>query len=613
MEVLTVNNEAHEKLSTGNVLKAIGTVFGDIGTSPLYTFAAIIAFTKPNQNEIIGITSLIIWALILLPTIQYAWFAMNLSIRGEGSIIVLGEIAKSITKNEYLKKLHKALVIVGIGFLLGDGIITPAITILSSVEGLRLIEGLNDLKQEEVLVIALIITIMLFALQKFGTGKIGLTFGPIMTIYFLSISLIGLYYITNNPSVLMAFNPLEAINFILNHPVASFLALSGIILAVTGGEAMYADMGHIGKKAIRVAWIFVFLGVVSSYLGQASLILNNLNEKNPFFDAANALLGNTFYIPFLILVTMAGIIASQALISGVFSLIFQSINARLVPLLRVVHTSTELSSQIYIPVVNFFLFLGVLIMYFIFRESEKMASAYGFAVNIDMVITSLFLIYIYYKLKKPFFFAGSIFLFMIDLTFLASNTLKIPHGAFWPILFAIPPIAVITLYNLGQNRITKYGKFMDLNKFIENFSKIYPNKCKIKGCAVFLVRNPERVPPYIVETMIKHGIVYEDNIFLSLQKIDQPFGIKSYFAKDLCEGIKYAVIEYGYQEIVNVENELRNLDINERVVFYGVDNVYSENLIWKLFGLIKRIFSNFAEFYKLPPQKVHGVVVRIEI
>lgn len=608
-----MNTEAHERLSIGNVIKALGTVFGDIGTSPLYTFAVIVAFTKPNQNEIIGIASLIIWALILLPTVQYAWFAMNLSLRGEGSIIVLGEIAKSIAKNENLKKLHKALVIIGIGFLLGDGIITPAITILSSVEGLRLIEGFSNLKQEEILIIALIITTLLFAFQKFGTGKIGLTFGPIMTVYFSAIFLIGIYYITKNPAVLMAFNPLEAINFIINHPFTSFLALSGIILAITGGEAMYADMGHIGKNAIRVAWIFVFMAVSSSYLGQASLMLSKMHEDNPFFDAANILLGNTLYIPFLILVTLAGIIASQALISGVFSLIFQSINARLVPLLRVVHTSEELSSQIYIPVVNFFLFVGVLIMYFLFRESEKMASAYGFAVNIDMVITSSFLMYIYFKLRKLFFFVGSIFLFMIDLTFLASNTLKIPHGAYWPILFALPPIAIITLYNLGQNRILKYGKFMDLNKFIENFSKIYSTRCKIKGCAVFLIRNPERVPPYIVETVIKHGIIYEDNIFLSLEKADKPFGIESYFAKDLCEGIRYAVIKYGYQEIVNVEKELRNLDINERVVFYGVDNVYSENLIWKLFGLIKRIFSNFAEFYKLPPQKVHGVVVRIEI
>jgi len=602
-----------DKVSLSNVIRAIGTVFGDIGTSPLYTFAVIVLVTKPKPDEILGIASLIIWTLILIPTVQYAWFAMNLSLRGEGSIIVLGEIAQSITKNPKIRLIHRALTIVGIGFLLGDGIITPAITILSSTEGLRLIHGLEGLSQEIILGIAIFITTMLFLIQRYGTGKIGIAFGPIMTLYFITIASIGIYYISHNPIVLKAFNPLEAINFISNHPFVAFLALSEIILAATGGEAMYADMGHIGKNAIRTAWVFVFFAVVMSYLGQASILLGNIKEDNPFFHGANLLLGNDLYILFLILITIAGIIASQALISGVFSLIFQSINARLVPLLLVRHTSTEISTQIFIPIVNLFLFIGVLIMFFIFRESEKMASAYGLAVNIDMVITSLFLIYIYFNLKKYGYFLGSILLLLIDLTFLSSNTLKIPHGAYWPILFAIPPIFIISLYTIGQSRIGKVGKFMPKENFIENFNKIYPKKCHIKGSAVFLVRSIERIPPYIVETMIKHGIVYEENIFLSLKKLDRPFGIRSYFAEDLCPGIKYAVIEYGYQEIVNVEKELRNLDINERVVFYGVDNVYSDNIIWKIFGLIKRIFSNFAEFYKLPAQKVHGVVVRVEI
>lgn len=601
------------KTSFSDVIRAIGTVFGDIGTSPLYTFAVIILITKPTIEEIYGIASLIIWTLILIPTLQYAWLAMNLSLRGEGSIIVLGEIAQSITKSEKLRRVHRALTILGIGFLLGDGIITPAITILSSTEGLKLIHGLENLTQEEILFIAIFITLMLFLVQKFGTGKIGIAFGPFMTVYFLSIALIGIYFISKNPSVLKAFNPMEAFNFIANHPFVAFLALSEVILVATGGEAMYADMGHIGKNAIRIAWIFVFFAVVSSYLGQVSFILSKPGEQNPFFGSASILLGNNFYILFLIIVTGAGIIASQSLISGVFSIIFQGINARLIPLLQVRHTSTQLSTQIYIPVVNFFLLLGVLIMFLLFRQSEKMASAYGFAVNIDMVITSIFLMYIYFNLRKYFYFVVAVFLFLIDLTFLASNTLKIPHGAFWPILFATPPITFMAIYVLGQARIYKKAKFMDLQTFINNFQKIYPSKCKIKGCAVFLIREKERIAPYIVETMIKHGIIYEENVFLSLKKLDQPFGIKSYIAGEICPGIKHAIVEYGYQEIVNVEQELRNLDINERVVFYGVDNVYSENLIWKLFGLIKRIFSNFADFYKLPPQKVHGVVVRIEI
>ncbi|MEZ0323769.1 MAG: KUP/HAK/KT family potassium transporter [Hydrogenothermaceae bacterium] len=600
-------------LKISDVVRAIGTVFGDIGTSPLYTLSVIILITKPKPEEIFGIVSLMIWTLIAIPTIQYAWFAMNLSLRGEGSIIVLGEIASSLTKSKKLKILHKALIIIGIGFLLGDGIITPAITILSSAEGLRLINGLENLPQETVLFIAISITIALFAIQKYGTGKIGIAFGPIMIVYFLSIATIGLYFISQNPVVLKAINPMEALNFILNHPIVAFISLSEIILVATGGEAMYADMGHIGKNAIRVGWVLVFFAVTMSYLGQAAFILNHQKETNPFFHGATVLLGNELYILFLLLVTVAGIIASQSLISGVFSLIFQGINARLIPLIQIRHTSTELSTQIYIPVVNFFLLVGVLLMFFMFRESEKMASAYGLAVNIDMVITATLLSYIYFSLKKYPFFIGSLGLLIIDLTFLLSNTLKIPHGAYWPILFAIPPISIISLYLLGQNRIYSRAKFMDLNKFLEAFNKAYSKGHKIKGKAVFLLRDINRIPPYMVETMIKHGILYEENIFLTLNKLDKPFGIKVYFKKDINPHIKHITIDYGYQEIVNVEEHLRNLKINERVIFYGVDNVYSENIIWKLFGLVKRIFSNFADFYKLPSQKTHGVVVRIEI
>ncbi|MEJ5173082.1 MAG: KUP/HAK/KT family potassium transporter [Hydrogenothermaceae bacterium] len=596
-----------------DVIKAIGTVFGDIGTSPLYTLAVIILITKPKPEEIFGIVSLMIWTLIVIPTIQYAWFAMNLSLRGEGSIIVLGEIASSIAKSKKLKIIHKALILIGIGFLLGDGIITPAITILSSTEGLRLINGLESLSQETVLFIAISITLVLFAIQKYGTGKIGIAFGPIMIFYFLSIATIGLYFISQNPVVLKALNPVEGLNFIINHPFIAFISLSEIILVATGGEAMYADMGHIGKNAIRAGWVFVFFSVTISYLGQASFILNNQQETNPFFHSASILLGNEFYMLFLILVTVAGIIASQALISGVFSLIFQGINARLIPLLQVRHTSTKLSTQIYIPVVNFFLLIGVLIMFFIFRESEKMASAYGLAVNIDMVITAILLSYIYFSLKKYPFFIGSIGLLLVDLIFFLSNTLKIPHGAYWPIMFAIPPISIISLYLLGQNRIYSKAKFMDLNKFLEAFDKVYSKGHIIKGKGVFLLRDINRVPPYIVETMIKHGIIYEENIFLTLNKLDEPFGIKAYFKEDLNPHIKHITIDYGYQEFVNVDECLRDLKMNERVIFYGVDNVYSNNIIWKLFGLIKRVFSNFADFYKLPPQKVHGVVVRIEI
>nr|WP_211248374.1 KUP/HAK/KT family potassium transporter [Thermodesulfobacterium hydrogeniphilum] len=240
------------------VLRAIGAVFGDIGTSPLYTLAIIILLTKPSPQELIGVSSLIIWTLLLLVTVQYAWLAMNLSLRGEGGTVVLGEIANSLTHNIKFRKIYRILVFIGLSFLLGDGVITPAITILSSVEGLKLIPAFKGFAQFEIIMIAIIITLFLFSIQKRGTGKIGEYFGPIMFLWFLSIGLIGMHYILKNPHVLKAFNPWYAIEFILHHPFRGLIALSEVLLAATGGEALYADMGHLGRDAIRKAWIFVF-------------------------------------------------------------------------------------------------------------------------------------------------------------------------------------------------------------------------------------------------------------------------------------------------------------------------------------------------------------------
>ncbi len=602
-------------IELSHMVRAIGVVFGDIGTSPLYTLSAIILIAKPSKEDIIGIVSLIIWSLILIPTIQYAWFAMKVSTKGEGGIIVLGEYASSISKSLKLRRVIRILTILGIGFLLGDGIITPAITILSSVEGLRLIKGLESLSQDMVIVIAFIIALFLFAVQRYGTGNIGIAFGPIMVIYFSTIAVIGLYYIYENPNALRVINPAEAISFILKHPFIAILSLSEIILAVTGSEAMYADMGHVGKNAIRIAWGFVFISVSLSYIGQCGFILEKSLEGhiNPFFYSANELLGNNIYILFLILVTVAGIIASQALISGVFSLVFQSINSGLMPLLYVKHTSTHFSTQIYIPVVNFLLFVGVSTMFLVFKQSERMASAYGFAVNMNMVITAMLLMYIFLILRKIPFFLGSIGLFIVDTLFLFSGIFKIPHGAYWAIIFAIPPILLIFLYTSGQRRIYEKSKFMDLEKFLEVFNKVYSKGRVLKGTAVFLIKDVRKIPPYVVTSVINHGILYEQDVFLSLKKLEKPFGINVTFCEDLDLHIKHVVIEYGYQEIVNLDKELKKLNINERVIFYGVDNIYSHGLVWKLFGLIKKVSPNFADFYRLLPQKVHGVVVRIEI
>jgi len=276
-----------------DIIRAIGAVFGDIGTSPIYTLTVLMLLTKPEKDQMVGIASLIIWTLIILVSVQYAWLAMNLSIKGEGGIVVLGEIAKALTKNQKFRKLYRIFIVLGLSFLMGDGVITPAITILSSSEGIRLIPGFENMPQSEIILIAIIITIALFSIQSKGTGKIGSLFGPIMILWFTSIGIIGLYYILQAPQVIKALSPHYAIEFLISNPLKGFIALSEVILAATGGEALYADMGHLGRVSIRRAWVFVFFMLTLNYLGQVAFVILNttVEGQSIFFCISKSITG----------------------------------------------------------------------------------------------------------------------------------------------------------------------------------------------------------------------------------------------------------------------------------------------------------------------------------
>lgn len=597
-----------------NTVRAMGAVFGDIGTSPIYALAVVITLTKPEKQQVLGIVSLIIWTLIILVTVQYAWFAMNLSIKGEGGTIVLGEIARSLTKSEKLKRLYRILVFIGVGFLLGDGVITPAITILSSAEGIRLIPGFENTAQAEIIAIALIITLLLFMLQPKGTGKIGDYFGPIMLVWFISIGFIGLINFLSYPHVIYAINPYYAIDFLIENPLKGFIALSEVILVATGGEALYADMGHLGRVSVRRAWTLVFPMLVLNYLGQASFYISvsKLDTQSLFFESARFIVGNLLYIPFLILAILAGIIASQSLISGVFSIIFQAINTRIAPLLNIKHTSTEISTQIYIPAVNWALMMGVIFMYINFKTSSSMASAYGFAVSTVMVITGFFLVVIHLMKKEILYFLGSIFLLFVDVAFFLSNFYKIPHGAYWSVIFALLPVSVMTLYTSGQAKLYRKMRFKPFKEFVLEFEKLYSESPKIKGTAIFLIRDLKNIPPYVTQTLFEHGILYEDNVFLSLVKKDDPFGVDTFLKGSIAQGLRLVEIRYGYMEVLDIDKELKTAGIQERSIFYGVEYIYTDKPIWKIFSLLKRSTPSFVEFYRFPHGKLHGVAVRVE-
>lgn len=594
------------------IMKSLGLVFGDIGTSPIYTLTVIFLLTKPTETNIIGVLSLIVWTLIILVTIEYAWLAMSLGEKGEGGTIVLKELLVPLLKKGRRITFVTLLSFVGISLLIGDGIITPAISILSAVEGSLLIPGFEKTSQSTLIFIAGIIAIVLFIFQKKGTEKVAGTFGPLMILWFLSLSVSGVVSILSTPSVLKAVNPYYAFKFLYENGIAGFFVLSEVILCATGGEALYADMGHLGRKPIIRAWYFVFFALLLNYLGQGAFIIRHPETRNVLFEMIFQQ-ASILYIPFLILSITATVIASQAMISGMFSIVYQGINTHIMPLFKMEYTSTKLRSQIYIGSVNLFLLISVLYIMYEFRESYRLAAAYGLAVTGTMTLTGIMMTWIFYLKKKQLLSIISLFVTSIDVAYLVANLYKIPHGGYWSLILALIPFLTIMLYTRGQKRLYRMMKFMPLEEFLHKFRRVYATSGKIKGTALFLIKDVKEIPFYITQTMFYHGIIYEDNIFVSMIKREDPFGVTGFFKEDLSEGLRVFEIQFGYMEVVDVEEILREAGIEEKTIYYGIEDIVTRNTAWKIFSLIKRMTPPFVQFYKFPHQKVHGVITRIEM
>ena len=593
------------------IIRSLGLVFGDIGTSPIYTLTVVfLLFQSPTQENILGVLSLIVWTLIMLVTIQYAWIAMNLSRRGEGGTIVLKEILISSLKSPKMYGFVTMLAIIGVALLIGDGVITPAISILSAVEGALLIPGLESLSKGSIVLISAVIAIGLFAIQSKGTEKVAGAFGPIMIIWFSALALLGMFYILESPVVLNALNPYWGMKFLLDNKLKGFIALGEIILCATGGEALYADMGHLGGKPIRQAWGLVFVALVLNYLGQGAYLLKHPEAKNILFEMTFHAF-RPVYVPFLLLSIMATIIASQAMISGMFSIVYQGITTRLMPMFKVDYTSVERRSQIYLGAVNWFMLISVIFIMMEFQESSKLAAAYGLAVTGTMTLTGIMMIWIFAQKQKPLYSALSLLVTVIDVAYLTSNFYKIPHGGYWSLIIASIPFGMIILYKKGQQRLYKMMEFMPLEEFLHKFRRVYASTPQVSGTALFLIKDAKEIPFYIIQTMFYHGIVYEDNIFVSIIKRDDPFGVTGFFKPDLSEGLRVFEVQMGYMEMVDVEEILREADIEERSVFYGLEDIITGNPVWKVFHFIKRNTPPFINFYKLPPKKLHGVLTKV--
>ncbi|HVN95271.1 MAG TPA: KUP/HAK/KT family potassium transporter [Syntrophorhabdaceae bacterium] len=595
------------------VIKSLGLVFGDIGTSPIYTVTVIFLLTKPTTDNVMGVISLVIWTLTILVSIEYAWLAMSLGEKGEGGTIVLRSILIRLLKKTRHIVFVTILTFIGVSLLIGDGVITPAISILSAVEGIVLIPGFKDTGQITLTVLAGIIAIILFIFQKKGTEKVAGAFGPIMLIWFFTIGIFGLISCIHVPFVFKAVNPYYAFVFLSHNGIPGFFVLSEVILCATGGEALYADMGHLGRKPIIRAWYFVFVGLAFNYLGQgAFLIRNGGSSTNVLFDMVfhQSLL---LYIPFLILSIIATIIASQAMISGMFSVVYQGINTRLMPMFKVDYTSKKLRSQIYIGFVNWFLLISVLFIMFLFRESSRLAAAYGLAVTGTMTLTGVIMTMIFYLRKEKLKTCVAVFVTVVDLAFLLSNSYKIPHGGYWSLVIAAIPLSIILIYTGGQRKLYRSMSPLKLNVFLESYNQLYRELNRIRGTALFFARSTQKIPAYIVHTMFMNNIIYEDNIIVSIVTLDEPYGVASSFKENLADGLRAFEIKMGYTEVVNIEGILKQAGIEEKGIFYGLEEISTHNGFWKIFSIMKRLAPPFVQFHDLPPNKLHGVVTRVEL
>lgn len=590
----------------------MGLVFGDIGTSPIYTLTVIFALLPVTVFNVMGILSLIVWTLMILVTVEYAWLAMGLGRKGEGGTIVLKEILVRLPRTSRSVGFVTVLSYVGVSLLIGDGVITPAISILSAVEGMRLMPGFEAMPQTDVMLIAFVIVVFLFLMQSRGTKRVAGLFGPVMAIWFLVLTASGVVAILIFPGILKAVSPWYAVSFFREHGIAGFFILSEVILCATGGEALYADMGHLGKRPIVRAWYLVMFALIINYMGQGVYLIHYPQKSNILFSMVEWE-ASAIYLPFLILTISATVIASQALISGMFSVVYQGINTRIMPLMKIIYTSSHLKSQIYIPWVNWSLMCAVLFIILVFQASERLAMAYGLAVSSTMTITGIMMIMIFARTSKMWQMWMAILVTLVDVIFLTANLNKLPHGGYWSLLLASFPLMTIFIWTQGNKALYRSLKPLDRDSFLQAYKQIYAMGRVIFGTALFLTRDFNRIPPYAVHCILQSNIIYEYNLFVSIMRTDEPFGIETEMQREVGPGLGLFIIKAGYMELIDAEVLLRANGIQEKVIFYGVEEIVTSNFIWKLFALIKKIAPNFVQFYQLPVNKLHGIITRLEI
>ncbi|UCV19441.1 potassium transporter Kup [Ferribacterium limneticum] len=616
----------HEVESSGKrfaalALAALGVVYGDIGTSPLYAVKEVFAGNHPipvTVSNIYGSLSLFFWALIVVVSIKYVSFIMRADNRGEGGIMALIALALHTAQNKPKQtRLIMIFGVLGAAMFYGDGMVTPAISVLSAVEGLEVI---TPAFKSFVIPITMIVLFVLFFVQRSGTAKVGAFFGPVMMLWFTVLALLGLHNIVAHPGILLAINPVYGIEFLLENKAMSLIAMGNVVLAVTGAEALYADMGHFGRKPISRAWFaFVLPALVLNYFGQGALILAEPEAaKNPFFLSAP----EWALIPLVALATMATVIASQAVISGAFSVTRQAMQLGFVPRMEVQHTSDKEQGQIYLPAVNWGLMVAVMILVLGFKSSNNLAAAYGIAVTGDMVITSILATVVVAKVWKwGWVKAGLLFacFLAVELVFLAANILKIPDGGWFPLLAGMAIFIVMMTWKRGRQLLSArlQGERLELSMFLDSLASSMPTR--VAGTSVFLNADPKGVPHALLHNLMHNKVLHERVVLLSVQFFDVPYvpDIDRVEVHQLKENFWSVVIHYGFMDDPNVPGALDRcavfgLDFSplETSYFIGretlIPRLGSEMAFWreKIFVAMFRNAGSATAFFKIPSNRV---------
>jgi KUP system potassium uptake protein len=619
----------NEKLRISALVGVLGVVYGDIGTSPLYALQASLShFTQSGlkYDDIFGILSLIFWSLMIVVTFKYVTFIMRADNNGEGGTLSLMALAGRVARSDKTRSILGVIGIVGAGLFFGDGVITPAISILSAVEGITVISPSTT---HLVLPISLIVIVVLFLVQRRGTGAVGRAFGPIMVIWFLTLGILGLIQIAQHPFVLQALSPYYSVTFIFRHDRIAFIALGAVVLAVTGAEALYADMSHFGRRPIRASWVFFVLPcLVLNYFGQGALVLSNPTTiDNPFYKLAPHIL----QIPLVILATMATVIASQAVITGAFSVSRMCIQLGLLPRMEVRHTSETEQGQIYVPQINTILAAGVILLVLTFRSSNALASAYGIAVTGTFLCDNTLAAFVY---RRQFGWPrwAVIALFgafgVIDFAFFSANSLKILEGGWVPLAIGLSIILIMTTWRRGRNLIL--ARWTQDSLPLASFLARLPQSriVRVPGTAVFMTGNLDFVPNALLHNLKHNKVLHEQVFFVTVRNLDVPQVAPGdrVNAEEAAPGIYRITLYYGFMESPNVPRALESLNgmgiefkPMQTSYFVGRETVVQASVPklrfirrWVFLFMARNAVSG-TEFFRIPSDRVVELGVRIAI